>query len=97
MNEAKAVAMTDEQIAARISDLNDWEMADDKRLVRSFEFKDFISAVRFVDRIAEVAEIQGHHPDLYVGWGKVTAHLTTHSAGGVTGDDFELAAAIDRL
>ncbi len=72
-------------------------MTGRQQLVRSFTFPDFITAVQFVNRIATVAEQEGHHPDLVVGWGRVEVQLWTHAARGLTENDFILAAKIDRL
>lgn len=66
-------------------------------LRKEFKFKDFISALGFVNRIAEVAEAEGHHPDLLLSWGKVRVESWTHSAGGLTEADFVLAAKIAEL
>ena len=56
-----------------------------------------MSAVAFVDRLTVAAEAQNHHPDLFVGWGKVTAQLWSHDAGGITARDVRLAHALDEL
>jgi 4a-hydroxytetrahydrobiopterin dehydratase len=88
------------EIARLRSDLPGWEVVSvsgRQQLVRSFTFPDFMSAVQFVTRIATVAEQEGHHPDLEVGWGRVQVKLWTHAAGGLTENDFILAAKIDRL
>ena len=61
--------LTDSEISDRLRSLEGWEVRD-SRLVKSFKFKDFMSAVHFVDEIAPLAEAEGHHPDLQVGWGK---------------------------
>lgn len=66
-------------------------------LVRRFRFKDFVSAVDFVTRLTPIAEDEGHHPDLLVGWGRVDVMLWTHAAGGLTENDFILAAKLDAL
>ena len=85
--------LTDSEISERLRSLEGWEVRD-SRLVKSFKFKDFMSAVRFVDEIAPLAEAEGHHPDLQVGWGKVVVELTSHDAGGLTEKDFEVAARL---
>ena len=87
--------LTDSEISDRLRSLEGWEVRD-SRLVKSFKFKDFMSAVRFVDEIAPLAEAEGHHPDLQVGWGKVVVELTSHDAGGLTEKDFEVAARLPR-
>ena len=85
--------LTDSEISDRLRSLEGWEVRD-SRLVKSFKFKDFMSAVHFVDEIAPLAEAEGHHPDLQVGWGKVVVELTSHDAGGLTEKDFEVAARL---
>jgi 4a-hydroxytetrahydrobiopterin dehydratase len=67
------------------------------RLARRFEFEDFVGAMRFVNRVAEVAEQQGHHPDIAIHWNRVDLLLWTHKIGGLHENDFILAAKIDRL
>lgn len=64
---------------------------------REFEFSDFKDAIRFVGRVAKVAERAGHHPDIDVRWNRVSLALTTHDAGGLTMADFELAHRVDAL
>ncbi|HKF42034.1 MAG TPA: 4a-hydroxytetrahydrobiopterin dehydratase [Thermoanaerobaculia bacterium] len=70
---------------------------DSSRLSRRFEFKDFIHAMEFVNRVAELAEEQGHHPDIAIHWNKVDLILWTHKIGGLHENDFILAAKIGRL
>ena len=79
-----------------LDQLEGWEVRDGVRLVKEFRFKDFLQAVAFVNRITPIAEDEGHHPDLQVGWGRVLVELTTHAAKGLTENDFVLAAKIDR-
>jgi 4a-hydroxytetrahydrobiopterin dehydratase len=67
------------------------------RLAKVFNFKGFMPGVELVNRIAPVAEVEKHHPDLLVSYGSVTVWLWTHAAGGITQNDFILAAKIDRL
>jgi len=86
----------DDEIERRLADRPGWERAGDA-IRREFTFDDFVGSIRFVDSLVEPAEAMGHHPDLAVSWNRVTVTITTHSEGGVTGNDFELAAAIDRL
>ena len=67
-------------------------------LVRDYEFKDFVAAMAFVNRVAEVAEEVNHHPDILVhGWNKVRLTVTNHSEGGLTEADFGLAHAVDAV
>lgn len=67
-----------------------------KTIRRTFEFKDFVAAMKFVNKVARLAEKAWHHPDIDIRWNKVTLVLSTHSEGGLTAKDFELAAKIDR-
>src|SRR6266446_8149211 len=65
-------------------------------LTRHFKFKGFMPGVELVNRIAAIAEEEGHHPDLCLGWGYLTVQLWTHAAGGLTENDFILAAKVDQ-
>ncbi len=77
--------------------VTDWQR-DGQTIVRDLRFPDFAGAIAFVDRVAVQAEELNHHPDILVhGWNKVRLTLSTHSQGGLTPADFELAARIDRL
>ncbi len=64
---------------------------------RTYQFKDFVAALRFVNAVAKCAEQAGHHPDIDIRWNLVTLRLTTHDAGGLTEKDFALAQQLDRL
>lgn len=70
---------------------------DGDRFVKRVERTDFAGAVRFVNQVAELAEARNHHPDIAVSWNKVDLVLSTHSAGGITQADVDLARAIDEL
>jgi 4a-hydroxytetrahydrobiopterin dehydratase len=89
----------DEERAAELHGQVDsaWERDGNKKLRREFSFKNFRDAFGFVSRIALIAEAEGHHPDLELGWGRVAVDLTTHAAKGLTDNDFIVAAKIDRL
>jgi len=84
------------QLNTWIKKVPEWEL-DGKRIVRSFDFDSFIDSVDFVNGVAEIAEDLGHHPDVDIRYGKVDLYITTHSAGGLTEADFELASKIDTL
>lgn len=84
------------QIDAALADLDGWAYTDGA-LTRTFRFADFARAVDFVEQLADVAESMQHHPDIDIRYNKVTLHVVTHSAGGVTARDVELAAAIGHL
>ncbi len=89
--------MTRREFEPLLTQLEGWEVPEDKKLVKTFRFKNFVEAVDFVNRITQVAEEEGHHPDLYVAWGKVTVYLWTHKIDGLSESDFIMAAKIDRL
>ena len=74
-----------------------WQVADGHHLTKSFKFPDFQTALQFVNRVGAVAEKEGHHPDLYLAWGKVDVKVWTHKIDGLTESDFILAAKINEL
>ena len=88
--------LSDEEIERRLATLEGWER-DGDAIRKTFERGDFVGSVRFVDSMVEPAEGMNHHPDLEISWDKVTVTLTSHAAGGLTADDFELASQIDAL
>jgi 4a-hydroxytetrahydrobiopterin dehydratase len=75
----------------------EWEREGNQKLHREFSFPNFRDAFGFVARVALVAETEGHHPDIELGWGRASFDLTTHAASGLTRNDFVMAAKIDRL
>jgi 4a-hydroxytetrahydrobiopterin dehydratase len=88
--------LSGDEINARLGDL-DWSL-DGKEIVRESEFKDFAAGIAFVDRVAEAAEEANHHPDILLhGWNKVRLALSSHSAGGLTAADFDMAHRLDKL
>ena len=74
-----------------------WRVADGRRLEREFKFPNFEQALHFTNRVGEIAEAENHHPDIQLSWGRVHLTLWTHAVGGLTENDFILAAKIDRL
>lgn len=88
--------LSDEEIEARLTGLADWHR-DGDAIARTFKFDDFVGSVEFVNRITPVAEDMNHHPDLSISWNKVTVSLSTHSEGGITESDFELATRIEGI
>ncbi len=88
--------MSDDEVKDQLSKLGGWEREGDA-LMREFEFANFVGSVDFVNRLTPVAEEMNHHPDLSISWNKVRVSLSTHSAGGITENDFKLAAKIDSL
>jgi len=77
--------------------LKGWEAPRDHHLTKQYRFEDFKTALGFVDRIGAMAEEQGHHPDVYLAWGKVRLDVWTHKIDGLTESDFIFAAKCDRL
>ncbi len=77
--------------------LNGWSIQKEYHLTRQFKLGDFKSALALVNRIGDLAESQGHHPDIYLAWGKVGVEIWTHKINGLTESDFILAAKIDKL
>lgn len=86
----------DSEIEARLAEHPGWER-DGASIRKSFQRGDFVGSVNFVRSLVEPAEGMNHHPDVEISWDKVTISLCTHSDGGVTAADFELAAKIDAL
>jgi 4a-hydroxytetrahydrobiopterin dehydratase len=76
---------------------SDWQVVDEHHLEKTYRFKNFREALDFTDRVGELAERQGHHPDIYLAWGKVKLSIWTHKIDGLTESDFVLAAKADRL
>ena len=72
-------------------------MNEEHHITKTFGFPNFRQALGFVNRVGEVAEEQGHHPDIYLSWGKVEIKLWTHKIDGLTESDFIMAAKIDKL
>jgi 4a-hydroxytetrahydrobiopterin dehydratase len=88
--------LPDDEIEARLGALDGWER-DGDAIRKTFERGDFVGSIRFVESLVAPAEGMGHHPDLEISWDKVTVTLTTHAAGGLTDNDFELAGRIDAV
>jgi len=74
-----------------------WEVVREHHLEKEYSFPDFRSALDFIVRLAEVAEAEGHHPDIHLAWGRVRLQIWTHKIDGLTESDFILAAKADRL
>lgn len=74
-----------------------WEVVDDHHLHKVFSFPDFVTALEFTNKVGELAEAEGHHPDILLSWGRVEIEIFTHKIDGLTESDFILAARIDRL
>ena len=88
--------LSDEEIEQALGDLDGWERVGDA-IERTFELDDFKGSVDFVNALTPEAEAMNHHPDLAISWNKVTVTITSHSEGGLTANDFELARRIATL
>ncbi len=86
----------DDEIEQRLEKVPEWDREGDT-IKREFKFEDFQASVDFVNRITPPAEEMNHHPDIAISWNKVELTLSTHSQGGLTESDFELAGQIDSL
>ena len=89
-------SLTDHEINSRLVGVPDWQV-ESGELVRTFLFKDFRASLAFVNKVGDVAENAGHHPDIDIRYNKVRLALVTHDAGGITQKDFDLAAAADKF
>ena len=76
---------------------NDWQVIKDDKLKRIFHFVNFVQTMDFVNKVANIAEEEGHHPDMYVSYGKCVVVLWTHAINGLSENDFILAAKIDKI
>ena len=91
------MALLDEDgIRTRLDELEDWERSGEA-IRKQFKLDDFVGSVDFVNQLVDPAEEMNHHPDLEISWNRVTVTLSTHSQGGLTEADFELARRIDAL
>ena len=91
-----AEKLNEGEVASRLADLADWSL-DDGKLRRDFKFANFVEAIGFMTRAAIEAEKMNHHPEWFNVYNKVTVHLTTHSAGGISELDFQLAGKMSEL
>lgn len=95
--EGGVTALSQERISVLMADLHNWQLVEGKRLLRELKFKDFSDAKYFLDLISVIFEEQGHHPTVTLSYNKLKLSLTTHSAGGLTENDFIMANIIDEL
>lgn len=86
-----------DEIQDLISKLDQWSVVSEHHLTKLYKFRDFKESLAFVNRVGELAEQQGHHPDISFGWGRVEVTIWTHKIDGLTESDFILAAKIDQL
>ena len=88
--------MNSQQVTEKLKSLDGWGLKGNE-ITRSFSFKNFYETMAFVNAIAYIANRQDHHPDMEVGYNKCTVRFSTHSAGGLTENDFRCAAKVDAL
>ena len=86
--------LSKDEVEQRLKSLDGWKRDDDE-IEKKYEFADFAQAMAFVNRVAQAAEAMDHHPDIEISYNKVEMSLSTHSEGGITQKDFDLAAKID--
>ncbi len=89
--------MKADEIKELLKELDGWEAIEGHHLKKVYDFKNFRDSLAFVNRVGNLAEEQGHHPDICFGWGKAEITVWTHKIDGLTESDFVLAAKIDRL
>ena len=90
--------LTRQDAEGLLKKLNDWMLIDEaKMLAKSFRFKNFVESMKFVNKVAEIAEEEGHHPDITISYNAVGLELTTHAIDGLSENDFILAAKIDEI
>lgn len=90
--------LTLEKSQELLKEIKGWSLEDNKKIKKVFQFKDFKYAMGFVNEVADIAEYEGHHPDILIfGWNKVEINLSTHAIGGLSENDFIMAAKIDAI
>ena len=91
---ARMPLLSDEEISERLAELDGWDR-DGDAIAKTFDRGDFVGSVELVKALVGPAEEMNHHPDLEISWSKVTVRITTHSEGGLTASDFELAERVE--
>jgi 4a-hydroxytetrahydrobiopterin dehydratase len=89
--------LNEEEIAKFLPELDGWEVVNNHHLKKGYKFSNFRESQEFVNRVGDLAEEQGHHPDICFGWGNAEISIWTHKIDGLTESDFVLAAKIDKL
>ena len=89
--------LTGSELAPLAEEIPTWEVVEDHHLDRNYTFENFQKALDFTNQIGALAEEQGHHPDIYLAWGRVGVKLWTHKIDGLTESDFVMAAKIEKL
>lgn len=86
-----------EELASLQEQVDGWNVLEEHHITKTFKFSNFREALKFGNQVGDLAEEQGHHPDLFLAWGKVEITIWTHKINGLTESDFILAAKIDKL
>jgi len=89
--------LTGEQAKVYLVDLNGWLLINDHHIEKEFTFPDFKSALQFVNLVGEIADLENHHPDIVLAWGKVVVSIWTHKIDGLHENDFIMASKIDTI
>tara|TARA_B100002019_G_scaffold228711_1_gene202029 strand:+ start:972 stop:1304 length:333 start_codon:yes stop_codon:yes gene_type:complete len=88
----------EKQISDNLSKLNSWSVNDEQKMIyKKFNFKTFKQALNFTNKVGEIADVEGHHPDISLGWGYSLVMLHTHAIQGLSINDFIIAAKIDEI
>ena len=85
------------EITPLLAQLDGWQAVDEHHLTKSYTFPNFVEALAYVNKVGDVAEAEGHHPDIYFTWGKVRIDIMTHAIDGLSESDFILAAKVDQI
>lgn len=83
-----------------LNEVHGWELVEDDeklKIRKRFKFNSYLKGIEFVAKVAKIAEVEGHHPDMFVGYQKVTVNLITHAIGGLSENDFIMAEKIDKI
>ena len=86
-----------EELEILAEQVDGWDVVEEHHITKTYKFSNFVKALAFVNRVGGVAEEQGHHPDIFLTWGKVRITMCTHKIDGLTESDFILAAKIDEI
>ncbi len=89
--------LPEERAQELLAQVSNWTIEASHHLAKTYPFPDFVQALAFVNQVGDLAEQQGHHPDLHLAWGKVGVQIWTHKIDGLTESDFILAAKIDKI
>jgi len=96
--EGGTMPLTIQEAETLMKDLNGWELTNGaKKIEKDFKFKNFAESLAFANKVGAIAEAEGHHPEIEIGWGKAEVELTTHAIGGLSMNDFIIAAKIDKI